>query len=501
MMATTRKCMLTPICIVAAGMVLALAAGSRAQVAGDAPAAWSGPAAAAQPDPNMVAEATRRVLTIYEAPWDKKTPRERLTVGHRMYADAQNEPDAVVKYVMLRQALKLMAENGDVRCGPDTVDGITRIYAVDLFEEQLELLGRALGKFTKVAQPIAQEEWDRGARMCLRLLEENADGAGMLRSTADLQRLIAVSQALGSRCKQADTRQALSRALPRLYRQLVLGLNQKDWKNLAFLPGGGGSSGSNWAHTLQWWFLEGGKQLRVDLSEKREGSLLLLNANSPKAVCLREDLSLWLWDTKRKEFLGELAKHNKDAPITVVARDIGGGLAASGAADGAITLWDLENAKAVHRFMAHDPRLVRGSSGGVNSLVFSKDGRMILSGGGDHTVRLWDAITAEQRFSLTGHSGAVNTVALAADAGRALSGGADNAVCIWDLSLGSLIAQLSAHTKPVMTVAFSVDGDKALTSGADGAYYLWDLAQPQKPLASFKDDGDPVRMDVPVEGR
>ena len=63
------------------------------------------------------------------------------------------------------------------------------------------------------------------------------------------------------------------------------------------------------------------------------------------------------------------------------------------------------------------------------------DHDVIVSGGDDATVRIWDAATGQSRGEpLTGHTGAVETVAIGrvGDHDVIVSGGWDKTVRIWD---------------------------------------------------------------------
>ncbi len=125
-----------------------------------------------------------------------------------------------------------------------------------------------------------------------------------------------------------------------------------------------------------------------------------------------------------------------------------------------------------------------GQFGPVYAAVFSPDGRRILSGGADGSVRLWDAKTGKELKRLDGHVGRIWTVAFSPDGRRAVSGGYDNAIRLWDLATGREIRKLVGHTDYVRSVVFSHDGHLILSGGDDRMVRLWN-ADTGKEIRSF----------------
>jgi WD40 repeat protein len=99
-----------------------------------------------------------------------------------------------------------------------------------------------------------------------------------------------------------------------------------------------------------------------------------------------------------------------------------------------------------------------GHTDAATSIAFTPDGRTLVSGGWDNTIRLWDVASRSCTATLTGHANSVRSVAVSPDGRLLASGSDDNDVLLWDLASQACVATLTDHTEHVMSVAFSPDG-------------------------------------------
>ena len=74
----------------------------------------------------------------------------------------------------------------------------------------------------------------------------------------------------------------------------------------------------------------------------------------------------------------------------------------------------------------------QGHTERVTSVAFSPDGKRIVSGSGDQTLKVWDAASGQETLTLAGHTERVTSVAFSPDGERIVSGSGDNTLRLWD---------------------------------------------------------------------
>jgi tetratricopeptide (TPR) repeat protein len=106
-------------------------------------------------------------------------------------------------------------------------------------------------------------------------------------------------------------------------------------------------------------------------------------------------------------------------------------------------------------------------------VAFSPDGKTIVSGSSDGTVRLWDLGGNPIGQPFEGHKGSVNSVAFSPDGKTIVSGGSDGRVRLWDLRGNPIGEPFEGHIDDVNSVAFSPDGETLVSGSSDETVRLW----------------------------
>ena len=145
-----------------------------------------------------------------------------------------------------------------------------------------------------------------------------------------------------------------------------------------------------------------------------------------------------------------------------------GRLIVLGCQDKTVRVWDVAACAERH--------VLRGHGGRVTAVAFSPDNRLIASGSSDNTVRVWDVATGAEQLVLQGHYAWVPAVVFSPDGRLIVSASNDQRVRVWDAATGEAQCLLHSHRGSVNAVAFSPDGRRIVTGSYDTTIRIWDAA-------------------------
>ena len=132
-------------------------------------------------------------------------------------------------------------------------------------------------------------------------------------------------------------------------------------------------------------------------------------------------------------------------------------------------------------------QILSGHVDGVTAVAWSPDGSRIATGSAVG-VRVWDAVTGEDLFSLELECGrGVESVAWSPDSRRIATGSIFGDVRVWDAVTGENVLSLE-HDHGVGSVVWSPDGSRIVT-GSDVGVQVWDAVTGEELLSLEHDHG------------
>lgn len=135
--------------------------------------------------------------------------------------------------------------------------------------------------------------------------------------------------------------------------------------------------------------------------------------------------------------------------------------------DNIIKIWNLESSE-------KPPRFLLGHKDEVRSISFSKDGKWIVSGGFDSTVRIWDAEKGGDAKKIFHHGNWVEAVCISSDGDRIVSCGRDGKIKVWAIEReDEPLRVLEGHVGPIWDIDFQESNEWIVSGGADGTVRVW----------------------------
>ncbi|TVU02384.1 hypothetical protein EJB05_52118 [Eragrostis curvula] len=113
-------------------------------------------------------------------------------------------------------------------------------------------------------------------------------------------------------------------------------------------------------------------------------------------------------------------------------------------------IWDIRKKRCIHTYKGHTRR--------INVLKFTPDGRWIVSGGADNSIKIWDLTAGKLLHDFILHEGPVNCLDFHPHEFLLATGSADKTVKFWDLETFESIGSSGPEANAVRSMKFNSDG-------------------------------------------
>ena len=205
------------------------------------------------------------------------------------------------------------------------------------------------------------------------------------------------------------------------------------------------------------------------------------------ASCDYDSILLWDMDTATS-----WATFRTTFGLRTLAFSPNGELLASGDDDGIINLWNTAakqqglGGKIAQYISVLE---LKGHKAEVSALVFSPDGKMLLSGSADGTIRAWDTTTGQQQFTRYGHVVGVSDIAASGEGNTLISVHSwEDQLLHWDINTGHPLSSSFFMLKYPETISPNATTLVIKDSTWERKLKLWDISK-NRIFANLKGHG------------
>ncbi|KAG1881918.1 WD40-repeat-containing domain protein [Suillus tomentosus] len=271
------------------------------------------------------------------------------------------------------------------------------------------------------------------------------------------------------------------------------------------LPGGERIMTCSPDGSLRVWNLKSGKQIGDDW---RDGETrvwtIALSPDGKKVVSGSDDDRVRLWDIDTGEVIGRWIGHTSGVRSVCWSRD--GQRVLSGSDDGTARQWDVENGETILT-------PIKAAGHYLRAVVYSPDMTLFATAGSERpmnymntednksAIRIWNAKTGELVATLEGHTDWVRCLVWTQDGKTLISGSDDNSIRTWNTSTWKQIALLEGHTSFVESIAISPNGRILASASWDDTALLWNLDNNQPISSPLQHPDDVTSVSFSADGK
>ena len=286
-------------------------------------------------------------------------------------------------------------------------------------------------------------------------------------------------------------------------------------------------------NTITLWDINSGREMQKFLGHTGEIYSLAFHPIQDWIISASADSDIILWDMKTGKKIRKFENGHKfdtgfKLPVSSIAISHDGRFVLSGGWDSRMLLWDISTAAILKEY--------KGGEGWLNTVIFSSDGKKLLSaslqewrlwdkettnslvhvkhpkfnfgikgmiarsysapvlfdrtgkhviaGTWDGSLSMWDTATGDKTKSFPISKGEISAIAISKDGKLIASTGEDRILHIWNIDKSTEVKKINAHDNWATGVAFSTDSNTIITSGMDKLIRRWDL-KTEKEILQF----------------
>ncbi|TKY52163.1 WD repeat-containing protein 48 [Spatholobus suberectus] len=121
------------------------------------------------------------------------------------------------------------------------------------------------------------------------------------------------------------------------------------------------------------------------------------------------------------------------------------------------------------------PIVAKGHKESVYALAMNEGGTLLVSGGTEKVVRVWDPRSGSKTLKLKGHTDNIRALLLDSTGRFCISGSSDSMIRLWDLGQQRCVHSYAVHTDSVWALASTSTFSHVYSGGRDFSLYLTDL--------------------------